>query len=1000
MKWLSPIICLLLCANVTVFAQNIHQCASDKIHQELLDTSPDYVQKRALIEKTYRDAIKYVEEHGALPEATYTIPVVFHIMHNPGDAVGAGTNISLARIQTEIDNWNDAFDNVGAYAGGPFYSNSGIASSSVDINFCLATQDPLGFPTDGVTRFPFEHGSPLYRDDAGNDTGTELDRDMQSLIGWNTQDYFNVWVVDQICSSSLTPADCGVAGYAYFPGGFGAFYDGSVIQDDYIGVSTDLSKIMVHEAGHFLNLQHTFKNGCGSGDCLTGGDFVCDTPPDNSTSAVSCNSMNTANSCSTDATETNSPFVSDVQDIYENYMDYGFQSCQNTFTPNQATRMEAVLMPGGGRTELTTSVGCAAPSIATPQVAFAMDARTSYEGTTNGSGTCEGYRDIEVMLKISQAPAGSTTLNLNTAGTATAGRDYDLMTSSVTFSSGGDLYDFVTLRIYNDALVEGNETIILTYSIPGGGISTAASNQTMTITIKDDDTTPGLLVFSEDFENGQNGWTYSSFGGFTNRFRVGGNAGMTGSGAAYITDDLSTLAYSYDNTASDNALIYTPLIDGTSASNSTMSFSYKANGSGDDIGRIIYRQGSSGSFFVLGNSYTNNGSSVNVESFTLPSSLNGQSYQVGFYWDNSNGNGVGANPPFAIDNVSISVPGAPVESSTVSSSAYLGGNETVYFYAPDGELIAKIENTSSHDYGCTTVTVDRAGNGASSGAADYSTYDFTDKTITVTPTTNNATGTYKITVYYTETEIAGWEAAAGDVRANLSMIKTSGTIGSAQSANSVVEAPTPNGYGGDWAYEATFGSGFSGFGLGNVPSSLLPLELIKFDGEKQNETVALNWLTENEINTSHFEVERSVDSRIFKSIGNVAATGKAENAYNLMDYDPVEGVNYYRLKMVDLDGTTTYSQIVAITFKSDFTVLVRPNPIQNNEINLLINSVDDGEILMDLRDVRGVQLYNQNLWVEQGATDNILKLNDLPNGIYFLRIQKGNATKVIRVVNN
>ena len=143
-----------------------------------------------------------------------------------------------------------------------------------------------------------------------------------------------------------------------------------------------------------------------------------------------------------------------------------------------------------------------------------------------------------------------------------------------------------------------------------------------------------------------------------------------------------------------------------------------------------------------------------------------------------------------------------------------------------------------------------------------------------------------------------------------------------------------------------------------------------------------------------------MDSRVFKSIGNVPANGKAENNYHLMDNQPMEGVNYYRLKMVDLDGTTTYSQVVAITFKGDFSVLVRPNPIQNNEINILINSVDDGEVLLDLRDIRGVQLKNQNFWIEEGTTENRLELNDLPKGIYFLRIQKGAATQVLRLVNN
>ena len=995
MKNFTSLLCLVFLAMHIVQAQNIiPRCATDEIHQKLMDTSPEYVQNRKLIEKTYRDAIKYVEQNGSLPEATYTIPVVFHIMHDPGDAIGTGTNISLARIQQEIDNWNDAFNNTGAYAGGPFYSNAGVSSTAVDINFVLATRDPLGFPTDGVTRFPFEFGSPLYTDFAGEDTGTTLDRDMQALINWNTQDYFNVWVVDEICS---TPGNCGVAGYAYLPGGFGEFYDGSVVQDDYIGVNTDLSKIMVHEVGHFFNLRHTFLGSCTETNCLTGGDFVCDTPPDASTSATSCASMNTANTCSNDAAIINSPFATDVQDIYENYMDYGFQSCQNTFTPNQATRMEAVLMSGGGRQSLASSNGGSLPTVLTPQVAFSMDSRTSFEGTTTNSGICEGYRDIPVMVKVSQAVA--TVVNISSTGTATEGRDYEVLNPTLTFTALSENFQFVNIRIYDDEIVEGLENIVLSYTITGGA-TPAASNQTMTITIKDDDILPGQLVFEEDFESGQNGWTYSSFGGFTNQFRVGPNAGLTGSGAAYVTDNTSTLPLSYNNAAADNPVIFSPMIDGTTASGATFSFTYKANGSGDDVGRLIYRVNGETNFTIFGNNYTNNGNTVNTESITLPSVLDNQEFEIGFYWNNSNGNGIGSNPPFAIDDVSISVSGAAVETSTASKDAYFGPNETIYFYSTGGQLMAKLQNNSSHDYGCTTLAIDRAGTSASTGVADYGIYEFTSKSITVTPTNNNPSGTYEITIYYAEAEIAGWEAAAGDTRANLNMVKTSGDIANAQSANSVVVEAVANSYGSDWAYTASFSSGFSGFGLANVPSgAILPLDLMKFDAQKRTSTVLLHWLTENEINTSHFEVERSKNGEVFEKIGEVKADGLIKNNYQLTDFNPLEGINYYRLKMIDLDQTTTYSQIVAIEFEPDFSVLVRPNPIISNEINLIINSIADGELQLNLRDTRGLNIKSENFWIEEGISENILQLDNLPKGIYFLSIQKGDAVQVIRIVN-
>ncbi|MEM8889454.1 MAG: PKD domain-containing protein, partial [Bacteroidota bacterium] len=158
---------------------------------------------------------------------------------------------------------------------------------------------------------------------------------------------------------------CGVAGYAYLAGAHGASYDGIVNEARWWGSSNHASKVHIHEFGHYLNLYHTFndpdgggvKSPCENGDCLSNGDYVCDTPPDNSSSAVNCNSNGTANTCSTDVDDTsaNNPFTSDVNDMYENYMDYGYQSCQNTFTDGQKERMRVALTTT--RSSLLNSAG-------------------------------------------------------------------------------------------------------------------------------------------------------------------------------------------------------------------------------------------------------------------------------------------------------------------------------------------------------------------------------------------------------------------------------------------------------------------------------------------------------------------------------------------------------------------------------------------------------------------------------------------------------------------
>lgn len=123
---------------------------------------------------------------------------------------------------------------------------------------------------------------------------------------------------------------------------------------------------------------------------------------------------------------------------------------------------------------------------------------------------------------------------------------------------------------------------------------------------------------------------------------------------------------------------------------------------------------------------------------------------------------------------------------------------------------------------------------------------------------------------------------------------------------------------------------FSDFVLANLNLSPLPLSLLEFTGKKQGSQVLLQWKTNTEINTSYFEVQRSVDGQSFISIGRVnAQNSSGVHHYLFADAQPLMGNNYYRLKMVDIDGRFTYSAVVRITIDKEVLFTVFPNPVNN-----------------------------------------------------------------------
>ncbi len=250
------------------------------------------------------------------------IPTVIYIVHDGS----AEANISMQQIQSQMDQLNHDFETHG-------------------IQFCYATKNFLDstyfVPQAGDSLGVIRINSSL----TNLDKYTE-DAQLKALSGLPATNYLRIFVV-----KSISPQ--GVLGYAYYPG-TSYTLDGIVVRSDVFGsrnycsscsllTDYDLGAALTHEAGHYLNLYHTFQGGCvnsgGFQACQMDGDRICDTPP--TTGTFGCPSP-TPLSCDG---------ITPV--MLENYMDYTNDACKTTFTPGQKARIDYVL--NVYRTELTST---------------------------------------------------------------------------------------------------------------------------------------------------------------------------------------------------------------------------------------------------------------------------------------------------------------------------------------------------------------------------------------------------------------------------------------------------------------------------------------------------------------------------------------------------------------------------------------------------------------------------------------------------------------------
>lgn len=308
-----------------VFAQTSEKCGTMHNYSSMCEKDPEYAKKVWQAEQSARNW-KAQNAGNAKVNSTLVIPVVFHCVYK---STSDPTYLHDSVFQRQIMVLNETYSK-----SNPNYVNTrpvfDTMGANTDIQFCFASVDPNGNPTNGINRV---QSSTTFSTTVADD-GVK-DPTAGGVAPWDSHRYLNIWT----CDMSLFGFTF-VLGYATFPG-TDSTKDGVVLQYQYVGYQSgtgvnNLGRTAVHEVGHWLGMRHIWGDGQQSSTPCDSTDYVDDTPNADAASQTTCDTAR--NSCSNESTFW-SQFGIDPPDMVENYMDYSNDACMTMFTKGQKARM-------------------------------------------------------------------------------------------------------------------------------------------------------------------------------------------------------------------------------------------------------------------------------------------------------------------------------------------------------------------------------------------------------------------------------------------------------------------------------------------------------------------------------------------------------------------------------------------------------------------------------------------------------------------------------------
>ena len=674
--------------------------------------------------------------------------------------------------------------------------------------------------------------------------------------------------------------------------------------------------------------------------------------------------------------------------------------------------------------------------------AFASPCTTFYgfisqPGTTvTEQGTAaDCNRGITVNVPV-LIPA-NTTVTITATGTATSGIDYQLSTTSYANTTASNQQQNVPVFIYDDALPENTESIILHIDVPGQ----ANVNANYTIDISDNDVLPVVgsdsvqllnetfstdnastpfdlpANWSEYLEIPENGSDPTASTGMNHWGVISGQLGITGK----VTSSVTMPDGTYNNLSQSQTIVRTSAkIDARGLNNLRLGFSYTVQGEVDvtsppgdlnpdhfpkfDYMSIVYSldgthwielsQAPYGPFAALV-------PTSGTFSQTLPAALNNQQFYLGFRWNND----ANAGGPISVKLDNVTLKGLPkkIENDLGNNGVEkVNVNGDLYFYSiQDDELIGSIRSNEAFDFGCTNSAIEHTGNGT---MVLYGNNLVSQRVVRITGTnTAGSSKQYTVGLYYTKQQIDNIQSATGVPPAAFKLYRITGTsytdLGTNNSSVTAMTATytaLPNNAGG--LFTATFdgtaaAASISGsYAVGaQIQEAPLPVRCLDFKVARSGGSVNLLWKVAEEETNRSFDIERSTDGINFQPIGTIAMATAANGQYAFTDAG-TSGLTqaFYRLKQNDRNGSYHYlCTVLFVSFdgKNVFTIgPVYPNP-GGQAASVNITTANARKLRVEYINVSGQVVNWQVETLVAGAARIDLRISALASGSYMIRFK-------------